>query len=209
MHRRICTQNLVWNRQDLHSVDLNLWKWVFFGVFLPRGGPGGASVRIRAPFYIRTAKSRVLSQILHKTARGCARSCRLRPFREDIHMCNKNREIRFSLRFYIKWYIKTTWCVPGDDRHLSPWYSYALSHSGNTFPPSLFGCLSPHKVMWAFPAFLLSNKIRVKYVLGVFDPVESDFDISFPQFLIGYATIALNAYLKVLFTMLLACMYMC
>ena len=97
----------------------------------------------------------------------------------------RNSQIRFSLRFYIKWYIKTTWCVPGDDRHLSPWYSHALSHSGNTFPPSLFGCLSPHKVMWAFPAFLLSNKIRVKYVLGVFDPVHSEYDIGFSQFPTG------------------------
>ena len=63
--------------------------------------------------------------------------------------------------------------------------------------------------MWAFPAFPLSNKIREKYVLGVFDPVESDFDIGFPQFLIGYATIALIAQFKVFFTMLLAYMYMC
>ena len=40
-----------------------------------------------------------------------------------------------------------------------------------------------------FPAFSWGNKIRVKYVLGVFDPVESEYVISFTRFLIGYAAI--------------------
>ena len=58
----------------------------------------------------------------------------------------------------------------------------------------------PHKVMWAFPAFPLSNKIRVKYVLGVFDPVDFKYDIGFSQFLTGYATIAWIGHLDMLFT---------
>ena len=56
----------------------------------------------------------------------------------------------------------------------------------HSHPPYLDDC----PLTKCFSAFPLSNKIRVKCVLGVFDPVESEYDIGFSRFLTGYATIA-------------------